>query len=1244
MLLCPSCNHENPDSLEFCLNCAGTLQRQCPACGQRVPATFKFCSQCGSNLDAAPAASAAPIAPAAPRDEPLLQSLRSLMPEALSRKIQAVAKQELLGERREISVLFLDIVNYTRTTHALDSEDAYLLTERALRPLASVVYKYEGTIDKFTGDGLMALFGAPVTHENDPERAVRAALDMLDVLRPVKADMMAKHGINLQVRIGVNTGLVIAGQIGSDNHMEYTVVGDTANLGSRLESAAEPDTILVSFSTYQRTRALFRYQAMPAFVPKGFPDAIKPYRPLGLRERPDPLRGLPGLRVPMVGRQEALAQLTHAFSAMRASQQSHIALVTGEAGMGKSRLVTELLNAVAAEKVRVFQGSCLSFARSSPLWVLADALRNIIEVKDTDLASTQVQALRRYVDKLKSEGLLKSNILPYLMNVLGLEQADPTIEASLRLLDPTMLQRQTHAALRQVFVTGARRESLILVLEDLHWMDDASRAFLEYFVQSLQDVPLLLVLICRELEGETVIRPMLNNAAIPARSITDIPLQRLSQRESAQLVDRLLGDSQEDIARLKQQIVERTEGNPFYMEELIRMLLDHEAILEREKGWEITPQAIQLLEEIPGTVKGLLLARFDKLPDNTRQILQRAAVLGRSFPITLLQLFVDGPIAQELDQLEKRHFLVAGHDRDEARYAFRHVLIQQAIYDTLLHRDRRTLHGRLAGAIEANGFWQPEEQAEWLAYHYVRSETPARAVPYLVLAAERAERRYANSTALEHYQEALTWLDEAAAIDPTLRYRIHLGLGRTLKITGRYPEALQSLLLAFDHLKATERSDAWLDSYIDTLRELADVRLREGEYKEAIAYLSTGLVELESSTAPSSATHIRSLLDRMAWVHFRQGELERAHEMANAVVSRSNPDDLDAPTTLASLYNTLGGIHWQRGDTAAALHYVEQSLQLHTRLGYWWGMAVTYTNIGNLYYKQGQWRNAHAALERALDIEQQNGYLSLRPIILNNLATLRLSLGVHKQAQQDFEQCLTVSEQIGEGALIVASHIGLARLALLYKQIPVAFRHIEQARSTDNSAGANERAELLVLEALAFALSQRLEIALERALEAVEMARQGSFSEPELDGLQVLGTVYGMRAEWQPAEEALRRAVLLSHERKDVYRRSQTLTKLASLFMLQRAESPHHAPDGLIEQTREALTTAAKGFNQLGAKYDLELVRRLFQQLDRESAPPARARRAARRPARATRGGVAPGDHRLGAPAPAGSRRWRGTL
>lgn len=1178
MRICAACGHRNSDDVGFCVNCAAALARPCARCGQPIPPGNKFCGNCGARQPE-PASPAPPPSDQTPALN--LKGLRAMMPQTLARKISAAAPTTL-GERREVTVLFVDIADFTARTHQLDSEDVYLFVNEALRLLVDVVYRYEGTIDKFTGDGLMALFGAPVAHENDPERAVRAALDMLTALHPLQARIRQRHNFEVQVRIGINTGPVVAGQVGSDLHMEYTVLGDTVNVASRLQTAADPGTILVSEETYQRTQRLLQYQPLTEVVVKGLTEPLRAARPVAIIARPGRLRGLEGMYVPMIGREAHLGRLVDALDEIRRTGHSQVALITGEAGLGKSRLVAEFRRACESG-VAVFEGTCLAYARSRPLWLVADLLRNMLGVGEADPEQNQKQSVRAFLER---QGLDYEELGGYLLYTLGLEHSDPALQAKLSQLDAVMLQRQTHAALRQVILAQARARPVALFFDDLHWVDPASREFLEFLIQTTLDASLLIGLVSRDLERQTVLAPLVDVATRLADRFLDLHLKPLATVEARQLIGQMLhnpaaatGVAGAGFEALAEQIVARADGNPFFIEEIIRMLIEQGGLAWTSDGWQAVVSAREVMANVPGTLKGLILARLDRLGDSPRKLLQQAAVIGRSFPLALLETLAPGgaeTLAVDIPLLVERQFLDRELFGRLAGAAFRHALVQEVVYSTLLKRDRQELHEQVAASIEARPYRPSDDQVELLAFHYAEGRTPARAVPYLIAAADNAARRYANETAIQHYRHAVTLIQDPAGRWAELA-RARLGLGQALKFVGQLPEAEHVLKESLAQLELVGPADLPTSLRVQTLRELADVRHRAGAADEAIGHLELARRLLELNAGPPDPALWCSVLDRMAWIRFRQGKLDEAFRLAESATQTAEANRVDEPVLAASLYNTLGGLSWQRGKLPEAITFVERSLQLYSDLKYGWGMANANTNLGVLHASRGMWREAIRYFAASDQLRQETGYLTGRAGNLYNLGELRLVMGDHGQARQDLEACLEIGRRLGEDESTLPAEISLAHLALLQADLEGTAAHLAAAEGLLSNAGEDRLAQLKLLQALLAGERGQVEAGVELARQALDLAQANELPEEEVDGCRTLGQLYARLGQPGEAEAQLRASLALSQKHDNPYRQALAHHQLGRLY----ANWPGHAAEAR-PQLQQALTL----FARLGAVFD----------------------------------------------------------
>lgn len=1174
MLVCPQCGFDNPPGAGYCLQCAATLGRICPLCAVVAPVGSKFCNQCGAALPVVSAGAA-----------PAWFMLGSPL---LNDKARQAAT--MTGERREVTVLFLDFSDFTRIAHERDDEETYLAIDAAMKLLVELIYEYEGHIDKFTGDGLMALFGLPTTHENDAERSVRAALEILVRLAPLQARLAAENQFQLRARIGIHTGLVVAGALGNDQHMEYTVIGDTVNLASRLEEAAEPDTIAVSPVTYQRTRPIFRYELLPPLHLNGYPKPIHAYRPLTTRQNPGRVRGLPGLQVSLVGRQRPLAQLQTSLNEVIHSRQAHVVAVTGDAGVGKSRLLWEFTSAVTRQRppINIYEGSCQTYLRPRPYWVVADLLRNLTGLADNDPPDIQLAALRGHLDAL---GLATDDIAPYLAHLLGLSQSLPALEKQLQPFDADMLQKLSHAAMRQLVLAEAALAPTVLVWEDIHWIDASSWALLTYLIQTIEAAPVLFILVSRD-------EPQLP-AGISTLFLT-LPLERLTYAESEALVDQLIPLAAPDAEPLKRQIARRADGNPFYAEEIVRMLLDEGGLVRQPTTWQTTDLAATLLAQVPGTLRGLILARIDALAAPVRYTLQQAAVLGPAFPARLLNLLHpegEATARQHLGQLMERQFLSAESWGDEEGYRFQHAMVQDAIYATLLKRRRQQLHGDVALALEQHPLWLPNVRHDLLAYHFSKSAQAERAIPYLLVAAENAAGRSANETAAQYYRQLMD-LTQREAERSLVYFQAGVGLGRALKLLGDYAAArvvLQQILLAWAEVAPPTDEAAWLAMRVEGLREAADIHQREGDYDGAVAQLEAGLAALGTPTTSRQTTLARNLIERLAFVRFRQGQLDAAAALAHSVIAEMSPDDGRDLVTLASLYNHLGGIAWQQGHNENAIRYVEQSLQLYQRLGYTWGIANAYSNLGVLNAQCGRWPTAIDQWEQALRLREQIGDLQSVAISLSNLAQMRLSMGEHPAARQNAEQGLALARRFGDQYQTARLYLILAQLELAQGETAQARVQADAAQKLADEIGSHDvQVEARAVVALIQGQVGESEAGLELVKQALQTARTAGLLKEEAECLRVQGILSTQLGDFIEAETSLRESAEFFRQINDPYRQGLALIALGQLY---QAQAQVGGADWRAK-AREALLGANSQLSAINAAYDLQRAQATLAQVE----------------------------------------------
>jgi class 3 adenylate cyclase len=636
---CGHCGHDNSPAAKFCENCGQPLVRRCPNCGEQVSPTARFCSNCGYNLAGAAGLAAAPPAltawpGAAPPALPTAEQLRQAAPTALQEKIRS-ARGELEGERKLVTALFTDIVGSTEHAEALDPEDWREIVSGAHRLVGEAVHRYDGYIAQLLGDGVLAFFGAPVVHEDDAERAVRAALEVLAAIRGYAAQLRKrrlKH--DFQMRVGLNTGTVVVGNIGTDLHMEYLAIGDTVNLAARMQSAADPDTVIISENTRRHLGSLFDLEDRGRITVKGKAEPVHVYRVVGERKGAARTRGIAGLSSPLVGREREFAALMQVSAELRGGRGGIVSIV-GEAGLGKSRLVAEWRK-VRGDDITWVEGRCLSYGAAVAYHLGIDVLRRLAGLSDDTAAEDARAALRRNCAELLGPRLME--VYPYLAHLLGVPLEDDLVER-VRYLDAAALQAHYAAAYKAYLRARAAYAPLVVVADDVHWADPSSAELGSQVLPVAADAPVVFVFLSRPDQESPGWRLISAAREVPGVSALELHLAPLTESDSRQLVDNLLTVA-ELPARVRSLILGKSEGNPFYVEEVIRMLIDHGVLQRVGERWIVTRDISEI--EIPDTLQGVIMARIDRLPEEARRTLQIASVIGRRFPLKVLESVMAG--------------------------------------------------------------------------------------------------------------------------------------------------------------------------------------------------------------------------------------------------------------------------------------------------------------------------------------------------------------------------------------------------------------------------------------------------------------------------------------------------------------------------------------------------------------------------------------------------------------------------
>ncbi len=1176
-MTCPQCGHKNAVGAAVCATCATPLSNLCPNCGFENPRGFKFCGNCGVNLLTATMARES--------STEKLRRVQGVMPSPLVDKIINASKQ-IEGERRTVTVLFSDVVGFTTISETLDPETVYNIIDASVAAFRDEIYAHEGTLDKFMGDGVMALFGAPVMHEDDPTRAVRCALGMHAALKRVNNDMLHKHGVQLQMRIGLNLGTVVVADIGADLRMNYTAMGDTVNVASRLQSVAEPGTTLVSRAVYEQTRAMFDYTELGSIRVKGRIEPVEIYQVMGLKREPGRARGIPGLAAPMVGREQEMARVQHVVETLARDHSGGLVLITGEAGLGKSRLIGELKQWIGRTpelaELRVYEGGCVAYGQSA-YDVQLQILNSLLSIRPEDAPSARRDKMRHHVRDVAGERGLH-NILPYLENLMSVPPTEREFAERLRHLEPAQMRQQLFLAVRDLLVAEARAHPLMLVFEDLHWADKPSLDMLLYLLNSVEDAPIVFLCIARPTDNQAVPQIQRMGASLPEARYSTITLEPLTMQQSAALIDLLLtiADLPES---LRQMIPQRAEGNPFFLEEILRTLIDRNIIRRRAERWEMTPGADTHSFQVPRTLESLIMTRLDHLSETTRYIAQCAAVIGRDFPDSiLLRIAETNPsrLDNDLQELMDHEVVtesVGVGDRSaptgvprERLYAFRHILTQQIIYNSVLLRRREQLHFKIASAIEELYADRLEEQEERLAFHYGESKDAAKALPHVIRAAERAAGRFANEEAMAYFRTALDLATRTQAPSET-RTHILIGLGNSQTHIGDFDGASASLRAAWDLARSAPASPTQARQTAEIARRLGRIYERRAKYDEAMHWLESALREINRDVSSGQAVErVRIYLD-IGWVHYRRGNLDDAEHWRLRALEIS--EGLDYYAEMGSAYNGLAALYNHRGDWNKAIESAQRGLEVREMIGDVEGMSRSHSNLGAILLNLGDWDKALPHLDKSLELKQRIGDAKQLALAHNNLGYYYLYKDDLGRAREFFNTARKHAEKIRDPNATCLALNSLAQVESAEQNFDAAALLLQRSlRLAENSGVRDWQAEAEYLLAEIDLQRGDFDRARDGAERALALARDLGIRQTEASALRVLGATERTVRDWDAAEHHLTESITISNDASSPFEAARSELELGELC-LER---------GMFEQARTHLRHSRETFDRLGSK------------------------------------------------------------
>ena len=723
-MTCPRCRQSNPPGARFCSDCGARLGLVCGACGHALADGARFCARCGH---------AAPIDDAAASRAPA-----SYTPKHLAERI-LTSRAVLEGERKQVTVLFADVKGSMELLTDRDPEEARALLDPILESMMAAVHRYEGTVNQVMGDGIMALFGAPIAHEDHAVRGCYAALRMQEAIRALAETVRRTQGTAIQVRVGLNSGEVVVRAIGNDLHMDYTAVGQTTHLGARMEQLALPGTILISGDTARLAEGHVTVKPLGPIPVRGLPAPVDVYELTGVTAARSRLhaaaaRGLSRF----VGRDPELEELHRALD-LAAAGRGQVVAVVGEPGVGKSRLCYELAHSELSHGWRVLEATSSSHLRTTSYAPIVELLRRYFGIGDRDASSDVRDTVTRQIAELDAA---LEPALPALLSLLDAGTPDAGWDA----LDPAQRRQRTHDALKALVVRESQVRPMILVVEDLHWVDGATQALLDELVERVPTLSLLLLV---------TYRPEYRHTWSSKTYYSQLNLGLLGQESASALLRTLLGDD-ESLLQVKAMLAERAAGNPLFLEESVRTLVETGA-LRGTRGFHRLVRPLASIQ-VPPTVQAILASRIDRLAPEDKELLQAASVIGKDVPYPLLAELADQPeerLRVMLSHLQTSEFLYEVGSHPDLTFTFRHALTHEVAYTGLLHERRRALHARAMETVERLDADRPTSQVHRLAHHAFRGEVWDKALSYCQDAAARDFARSAHAEALDHVDQAL---------------------------------------------------------------------------------------------------------------------------------------------------------------------------------------------------------------------------------------------------------------------------------------------------------------------------------------------------------------------------------------------------------------------------------------------------------------------------------------------------------
>ena len=1005
---CPECQSDNRQEAKFCSECGCKFELVCPECGNSVDANSKFCDECGCKLSSVSKASDTTTEPAPPSHKP---------PE----KVEYVDGSTSVGERKHVTVLFSDLTGYTAMSEKLDPEDVKEITSRIFGEISKIVASYDGFIEKYAGDAVMAIFGVPQAHEDDPIRGIKAAREIHRAVDAISPEIEKKIGQSISMHSGINTGLVVTGEVNLERGT-HGVAGDTINLAARLSGLAKPGEILVNADTCRQAEGHFECEFHEATTVKGKAERVEVHKVLSERESPVTIRRLSGVRADLVGRSVEMAELTDAVDKLKQGK-GRIFSICGAAGTGKSRLVEEFKAGLDLEKTKWIECHAYAYSQDIPYFPLVDLLNRLLQIDEKDPPATVREKIESGLTELVGN---RDDIIPYVGGLYSLSYPQ-TKDVS-----PEFWKTRLQEAILVILSTLAEKSSTVFFIEDLHWADPS---FVELLRRACVEIRTPALLLCAYRPTFSLFTGHQLNSI--GDTYHEIKLENLSLTTAQHMLASLL--KTDDIPQdLKRWVNSKAEGNPFYLEELVNSLIESETLSSDKGHWQLARPLTEA--DIPSSLHGLITGRVDRLEKQTKRILQEASVIGRDFlyeiliRITELEERIDG----ELSRLERLDLIRTRSLQPEIEYMFKHALTQEVVYNSLLKKERREIHEKIAEVIETVFKDRLAEFNETLAYHYIRGQSVSKAIDFLILSGKKCLTRYAIDDADQYFRKAyelISFKKIPSELEKNILINILNVWGYSFYYSGEFNQFIKifsqhrSLADSLEDSASTGMFYAWYGI----------AHVMAGKAKDSYEYLTKGLKLGEQSGNKKVAGYASTWLTIAC---AEMGLFSEGIDYGENALSIAKLYPSDPYLYFKSLY----GVSWNylfMGNTSAVFEKAEMLLSFGEKHVNSRSKVFGYWMKGFAYYAVGDMGLCEKYCKKAMEVALDPYYTEFPKIVLGfaYIASNRL-----KEAEEVLQSALKFSAKRSIGIIASSCQYLLGAIYIANGRMSNGMQHIKDAQ------------------------------------------------------------------------------------------------------------------------------------------------------------------------------------------------------